>query len=134
MRSARQALRILACLALVAFALPLLLRSQSVFFCRMSGQVMSACCCASHGAPRHVPSSKLLRGDCCERISQAAQAPAQRAGYISAAVTPAALFTVLPRIELAALARVSAVRASLLARGPPREGPPIYLENRVWLI
>ena len=77
-RRPKQWIRLLALLALVAFVLPTVLASRALFFCRMSGQVMHACCCAGHEQARPPLGMQLKGTDCCQRLQQAAKAPAPR--------------------------------------------------------
>ena len=134
MRRSKHVLRALAFLALVALVLPAVLASQALFFCRMSGQVMHACCCAGHEQARPAQSMQLKGADCCQRLQPAAKAPAPRLTTLSAEVAPAALFAVLGVEQLVLPEHELAPRTQVSARGPPHTGTPIYLSNRVWLI
>ncbi len=127
-------MRALALLALVAFVLPAVMASQALFFCRMSGQVMHACCCAGHEQARPAQGVQLESVDCCQRLQQAAKAPAPRLASASTDVAPAALFAVLGVEHLVLAKHGLAPRAHISARGPPPADTPIYLRNRVWLI
>ena len=133
-RRPKQWIRLLALLALVAFVLPTVLASRALFFCRMSGQVMHACCCAGHEQGRPAMGMQLKGTDCCQRLQQAAKAPAPRLANLSAEVAPAALLAVLGIEQLVLAEHELAPRTAISARGPPREAAPIYLRNRAWLI
>lgn len=125
---------------IAALTLALLLLSGTAFgrvatFCKMAGRTVSSCCChpsAAETTKRNVSKQDAApavdRAGCCEqRAAKASRVPASL-GELSLSPALAVCVTeLLPlRVEPLVQALAAVPRA---ARGPPRHGPPLYIEH-----
>lgn len=125
---------------IAALALALLLLSSTAFgrvatFCNMAGRTVSSCCChhaeaaegAKSSASEHAaPAAR--RAACCEqRTAKASVVPANLNDFTHSTALAAAV-TLIPEssVEWSVKTLEAVPRA---ARGPPRYGPPLYIEH-----
>ena len=108
---------------------------RSQYFCKMMGQAVAECCCAS--AREHVrpPEGVTARApDCCERLgssepSVVATSVGPPANLTAAAFAVVTFTTQLPAPSYRVLQRLPAA-----ARAPPALGPPLFVAHCSWLI
>lgn len=130
MRSARS------WLALLVTAL-LLLAAGSAFgaphyFCHMAGEVVDACCCASHQDDGSEQGS-LSQEDCCERLSARPQVQVTPALRLVSDVPAAALLAIVPQpVRVPASVRVE--RPVLREQRGPPSTRPLFVKHRALLI
>lgn len=127
---------------IAALTLALLLLSSTAFgrvatFCKMAGRTVGSCCC-HHTATAELPKRSVgkaasaptaRRAACCEqRTAKSSQVPASLGGEVTQGPPPAVVVT-----ELAEVASTWSVQTQhvvpRVARGPPRHGPPLYIEH-----
>jgi hypothetical protein len=122
--------RLTALLAAVLLLSPASAFAETIYRCRMSGNVGPRCCCsqADDRAQASPCQPEVDRPDCCEAERQTGPAaPASNVERLPS-VGPAVLSATLTIEELALLCGTTPT-APARARGPPAIGPPAYIEN-----
>ncbi len=126
--------RFLARLLALALALGMLVPSSAIarvlYECRMMGTIGPSCCCApaeteepSRDATADVP-------DCCDATVVTGQHhPASVSDNNGSDVPQAGILAVLPRTYSVERAVGFSVHEPTRARGPPPNGPPIYIQH-----
>lgn len=108
--------------------LPAAVLAQPQYFCRMTEQVVSTCCCASARSHRPLENradSELRAAplDCCERIAPLGSSPAGSAPRPDPTIQPALLSVLLEEPRYG----VERVFTEALVARPPRGPPPRVL-------
>lgn len=99
------------------------------FLCRMTGLVGSACCCAHHEDGAEPAGAGVRPSDCCEAV---AGKSAERAVTEppSGVQVPEALSSVLLSFVVPQAPNVVVEPPRLVrSRGPPANGPPLYIKH-----
>lgn len=121
--------RLLSLLVSLALLLPAGTLGSVLYVCRMTGDTGKSCCCAKRAAEQANRQPSIQGAGCCDtKITAAAERPScpPAADFH---VAPPAFVTRLP-VELGLTVPLPDSPAMAeRARGPPRIGPPVYLEN-----
>lgn len=107
---------------------------RSHYFCKMMGQAVAECCCASGHGPKADAGATARAPDCCELITASKHSVVAPQATTPPEVGAATLVATLPTLEYPEPWFHLVPPVPSLARAPPSIGPPRFLAHCALLI